>query len=63
MLRSSYAVAVLLYVAALGVPLLFGLVCGSGMARAPIVAARADHGNCLLAICGSGPGVICPRVF
>ena len=63
MRRSSYALMLLLYVAALALPALTGFVCMSGPAGGAARPGEAHRSHCLLATCGSGPGVICRTAF
>ena len=63
MRRSSYALMLLLSGAALALPALTGLVCERGRTGEAVVDGEARKGHCLLATCGSGPGVICRTVF
>jgi len=63
MRRTSYAVMVLLYVAALALPILTGFVCGNRPAGGAAAHGEARKGHCLLATCGTGPGVICRTVY
>ena len=61
MRRSSYAAMLLLYVAAVGLPVLTGFVCGNSPAAGTHGEVRRGH--CLLAACGTGPGVICRTLY
>ena len=63
MRRSSYAVMLLLYAAALGLPILTGLVCGNSPAGGAVAHGEVRQSHCLLATCGTGPGVICRTVY
>jgi hypothetical protein len=63
MRRSSYALMLLLYVAALALPALTGLVCMSGPAGGEARHGKGQRGHCPLATCGSGPGIVCRTVF
>jgi len=59
MRRSSYALLLMLYVAALAVPALAGFVCASDSGPD----GEVRRGHCPLAACGSGPGFICRTAF
>ena len=63
MRRSSYALMLLLYVAAVALPVLMGFVCGYSPAAGAGALGEAPPGHCLLAACGTGPGVICRTVY